>query len=78
MRKKLILVASPPACGETYVSQIIAESADHIVYLDKDDLSDLIRASFVASGEDVDMDGEFIWFRWNAYRFQEFSLIHKT
>ena len=72
MRKKLILVASPPAGGKTYVSEIIAESADHIVYLDKDDLSDLIRASFVASGEDVDMDGEFYI---NNLRAAEYSTI---
>ena len=57
--KKLILVASPPACGKTYVSEMIAEAVEHIVYLDKDDLGDLIRASFAASGEKVDMDGEF-------------------
>lgn len=57
--KKLILVASPPACGKTYVSEMIAEAASHIVYLDKDDLGDLIRASFAVSGEKVDMDGEF-------------------
>lgn len=57
--KKLILVASPPACGKTYVSEMIAKSVEHIVYLDKDDLGDLIRASFAASEEKVDMDGEF-------------------
>lgn len=59
MGKKLILVASPPACGKTYVSELIAKAAGHIVYLDKDDLCDLLRASFSVAGEAVDMDGNF-------------------
>lgn len=59
MKKKLILVASPPACGKTYVSELIAKSVEHIVYLDKDDLADLVRASFTLSGKKMDMDGAF-------------------
>lgn len=59
MDKKIILVAAPPACGKTYVSELIAKSVEHIVYLDKDDLGDLIRASFLASGKETDMDGDF-------------------
>ena len=54
MRKKLILVASPPACGKTYVSERIAKAVGHIVYLDKDDLSDLLRAAFAVSAQAVD------------------------
>ena len=30
-----------------------------MVYLDKDDLSDIVRAAFNASGQKLDMDGEF-------------------
>ena len=59
MNKKLILVASPPACGKTYVSELISSSVGHIVYLDKDDLGDLIRAAFAASDKEMDMDGDF-------------------
>ena len=59
MNKKLILVASPPACGKTYVSEMIARSVEGMVYLDKDDLSDLIRAAFAVAGKPLDMDGEF-------------------
>ncbi len=59
MKKKLILVAAPPACGKTYVSEMIARSVDGTVYLDKDDLSDLIRAAFAVAGKPLDMDGEF-------------------
>ena len=72
MRKKLILVASPPACGKTYVSELIAKSVEHIVYLDKDDLCDLLRAAFVVSGNEIDMDGEFYI---NNLRFAEYSAI---
>ena len=57
--KKLILIAAPPASGKTFVAQRLAASLPHVVYLDKDDLGDLIRASFAASGEVVDMDGTF-------------------
>ena len=59
MKKKLILVAAPPACGKTYVSERIAQAVPHIVYLDKDDLSDLVRASFAAAGQELNMDGDF-------------------
>ena len=59
MKKKLILVAAPPACGKTYVSELISRSVEHIVYLDKDDLADLLRRSFELCGEKLDMDGQF-------------------
>ena len=59
MNKKMILVAAPPACGKTYVSELIARSVEHISYFDKDDLADLLRAAFEVSGNKMDMDGEF-------------------
>lgn len=59
MDKKLILVAAPPACGKTYVSERIAQSIQHIVYLDKDDLTELVRTSFAVAGNALDMDGAF-------------------
>ena len=59
MKKKLILVAAPPACGKTYVSELISRSVEHIVYLDKDDLADLIRCAFELCGEKLNMDGQF-------------------
>lgn len=59
MKKKLVLVAAPPACGKTYVSELIAKSVEHIVYLDKDDLSELVRCCFALQGQPLDMDGEF-------------------
>ncbi len=72
MKKKLVLVASPPACGKTYVSELIAKTVDHIVYLDKDDLCDLLRAAFTVSGQEVDMDGDFYM---DNLRSAEYSTI---
>lgn len=72
MKKKLILVAAPPACGKTYVSELIAKSVDHIGFLDKDDLCDLLRTSFAVAGEEVDMDGNFYI---NNLRTAEYSTI---
>lgn len=57
--KKLILVASPPACGKTYVSRLLAKELAPTVYLDKDTLAPLLGAAFSAAGAPVDMDGEF-------------------
>ena len=57
--KKLILVAAPPACGKNYVSKRICEEIGHVAYLDKDDLSELVRCGFRLCGEPLDMDGEF-------------------
>ena len=59
MSKKLVLVAAPPACGKNYVSEMICKSLGSVSYLDKDDLSPLLRSAFAVSGECVDMDGEF-------------------
>ncbi len=59
MKKKLILVASPPACGKTYVSKQLARAVGQAVYLDKDDLCTLLRAAFTVAGEEVNMDGDF-------------------
>ncbi len=72
MNKKMILVAAPPACGKTYVSELIAKSVEHIVYLDKDDLADLLHASFSVLGKEIDMDGDFYI---NNLRPAEYSTI---
>ena len=59
MKKYFVLVASPPACGKTFVSELIAESLKQCTYLDKDDLADLIRCAFELCGEKLNMDGQF-------------------
>ncbi len=74
MKKKLILVASPPACGKTYVSERIAKETGHIVYLDKDDLADLLRRSFELCGEELNMDGEFYSKNLRSYEYS--TILH--
>lgn len=57
--KKLILVAAPPACGKNYVSELICNTLGNVTYLDKDDLSILLRRAFALCGEELNMDGDF-------------------
>ncbi len=59
MKKKLILVAAPPACGKNYVSELIGKALGNVAYLDKDELGGLVRRSFALCGEDLNMDGTF-------------------
>ena len=51
IKKRLILVTSPPACGKTYVSKELAKALNPIVYLDKDTLIVLSKQIFVVAGE---------------------------
>ena len=46
MEKKLIIVSAPPASGKTYVSMKIAESLEHVTYLDKDSLVPLSNVAY--------------------------------
>lgn len=59
MKKKLILVGVPPACGKNYVSELICKSIKNIAYFDKDDLTDLRLCAFSVGGKTADTDGEF-------------------
>ena len=72
LKKKIVFVAAPPASGKTYVCERLAEAMGRAVYLDKDDLSDLLRAAFRASGNEVNMDGEFYV---NNLRASEYSTL---
>ena len=59
MRRTLILVAAPPACGKNYVSEMICRALGQTAYLDKDDLGVLLRRSFALCDEQINMDGAF-------------------
>ena len=74
MKKKLILVAAPPASGKTYVSEIIAKEIGNTVYLDKDDLSDLVRNSFALCDKKFDMDCDF--YRDNIRPAEYSTILH--
>lgn len=59
MKKRLILVTSPPASGKTYVSKQLAKKLPHIVYLDKDALIPLSNRVFLAGGEPINRSSQF-------------------
>ena len=59
MKKKLILVTSPPACGKTYVAMKLAAELNHVVYLDKDALIILSRQIFEVAGQPYDRSSDF-------------------
>ena len=59
MRKKLILVTSPPACGKTFISKKLAEHLQHVVYLDKDTLIVLSKQIFKVAGEEYNRSSDF-------------------
>ena len=68
--KKLVLLAAPPACGKNYVSDLICRELSSVAYIDKDDLSPLLRRAFAVSGEKLDMDGEFYRENLHAAEYQ--------
>ena len=57
--KKLILVVSPPACGKTFISKKIAETAAHMVYLDKDTLIPLSKIIFEVANQEYNRSSDF-------------------
>ncbi len=59
MKKRLILVTSPPACGKTYISKMLAKSIKNIVYLDKDTLIPLSHVIFDVGGHERNRSSEF-------------------
>lgn len=57
--KNLIIVASPPACGKTFFSKILAKELRNPVYLDKDTISPLSKKAFEIGNEPYNRDGQF-------------------
>ncbi|TEW51774.1 AAA family ATPase [Psychromonas algicola] len=57
--KRLILVASPPASGKTYISKKLAKALKHVVYLDKDTLIVLSHQIFKVMNEEVNRSSDF-------------------
>ena len=56
---KLILVTSPPACGQTYVSKELSKALGHVVYLDKDTLIPLSKQIFKVAGQEYNRSSDF-------------------
>lgn len=59
MKKYLILVGSPPACGKSYVSMELAKRLDNPVYLDKDTIIPLSKMVFKAGNAPYNRDSDF-------------------
>ena len=59
MKKRMILVAAPPAHGKNYVSELLCRALGAVSYFDKDDLAPLLSRAFSLSDEAFDMDGDF-------------------
>ena len=59
MKKRMILVTSPPASGKTFVSQQLAKKLPHIVYLDKDALIPLSNRVFHVAGQENNRSSDF-------------------
>lgn len=59
MKKYLILVASPPACGKTYVSMELAKRLNNPVYLDKDSVIPLSKMVFKAGKQTYNRSSKF-------------------
>ena len=59
MSKKLFLIGSPPACGKTYISRLLASHLPNPVYLDKDSLIRLSNQAYAAADEPCVRDTPF-------------------
>ena len=70
MKKKLILVTSPPASGKTFVSMKLAEALRHVVYLDKDTLIPLSKRVFAVAGEEINRSSAFFYRNIRDYEYE--------
>lgn len=59
MKKRMILVTSPPASGKTFVSKQLAKKLPNVVYLDKDALIPLSSQIFKVAGEENNRSSTF-------------------
>lgn len=59
MKKRMILVTSPPASGKTFISRQLAKKLPHVVYLDKDALIPLSNRIFHVAGQEYNRSSEF-------------------
>lgn len=58
-KKKLILVASPPACGKTTLAKKLSVALGNVAYIDKDALNPFGMQICRLAGEDYNPDSEF-------------------
>ena len=73
MKKRMILVTSPPASGKTYVSQQLAKELPNIVYLDKDALIPLSIQIFKVAGQEFNRSSDF--FEENIRNYEYITIL---
>ena len=73
MKKRMILVTSPPASGKTHVSKALANHLPHIVYLDKDALIPLSSRIFHVAGEENNRSSAF--FEENIRNYEYIAIL---
>lgn len=59
MKKRMLLVTSPPASGKTHVSRQLAKKLNGIVYLDKDALIPLSTQIFKVADQEINRSSKF-------------------
>ncbi len=55
----IIIVAGPPACGKSTVADALAEKLGNVSFLDKDDLTILLKSAFRYAGVEFNRDTDF-------------------
>ncbi len=68
--KKLILVASPPACGKTRLSKRLAVDLKNVVYLDKDSVIPLSKRVFKAAHRPYNRSSAFFGREIRDYEYE--------
>lgn len=68
--KRMILITSPPACGKTHISKLLASKLDHVVYLDKDTLIPLSKQVFRAAKKPYDRSSDFFEEQIRDYEYE--------
>ncbi len=73
MKKRMILVTSPPASGKTFVSKQLAKKLHNVVYLDKDALIPLSSQIFKVAGEEYNRSSAF--FEENIRNYEYIAIL---
>ena len=68
--KRLILVASPPASGKTFISKQLAKNLKHVVYLDKDTLIVLSKQIFMVANQEYNRSSDFFEANIRDYEYE--------
>lgn len=59
MKKRFILITSPPACGKTRLAKRLSSALDNVVYLDKDTLIPLSKQIFKVANKPYNRSSDF-------------------